>query len=146
MKLTSLLAYSLTWPHKTAGSLCAYFILSLLAPSILWNKMTSCSRQAVETAACAAVRQPARALPMMLPPISSLSKPFNEKAGIHWCRENHLSRLAVVLYHIKEELYPFLLAENMKHGSTRISTLSIPVAQCSVATWLLKLMNSINMH
>lgn len=118
MKLTSLPAYSLTRPDKTVGSLCAYLVLSLLAPSILWNKMTSCNRQTWETAACVTALESTGALPMMLTSILSLSKQFNENAGIYWCAENHLPRLAIILYRVKEEPYPFVPAASMKRSNT----------------------------
>lgn len=105
MELTSLPAYSLTQPDKTVSSLCAYLVLSLLAPSILWNKMTSSNRQTWETAACVTMLESTGALQMVPTSILSLSKQFNENAVIYQCAENHLSRLAIIPYHVKKELY-----------------------------------------
>lgn len=105
MELTSLPAYSLTQPDKTVSSLCAYLVLPLLTPSILWNKMTSSNRQTWETAVCVTMLESTGAFQMAPTSILSLSKQFNENAVINWSAENHLSRLAIILYRVKKEPY-----------------------------------------
>lgn len=62
------------------------------------------------------------ALQTMPTSIFSLSEQFLKNAGIYWCAENHLLRLAIIPYCVKKEPYLFVPTTNIKGSNTYLAS------------------------